>query len=1073
MSQFQIIENKLKHFLKRFYINELLKGLLLFFIFFSAFLIVIISIETFLWTNSNVRTVFFWSLVLFSLFLFVKVLLTPLLILLKFKAGMSYNEASSHIGSNFPEVSDVLLNLVQLRNKTSTSDLILASIEKKSSQIKHVPFYAAVNFKNNIKYLWFCGFPVVFYLISFFSGYSNSISNGYHRIVNYSSVFEPPAPFNFNILNDSLVVFDQQDFDLKFSITGSFIPENVKINFNGVSYFTNKIDSNTFSYRFSNLSEEVIFQIQGNNYISKNFKLLVYPSPRVFELQAIIDYPDYTKRTNDTIYNNGSFPVLFGSKVNWNVKCNSTNVVSFQFKDSVHNLKSNTNYFNLKKQFFNTTSYKLTTSNQYASAFEDYNYKLQIVPDDYPKINVISESDTTKINSEVFFNGITSDDYGVSEVVMMYYDAEYPNDKTIIKLNSSLSNVSEFRTFFPDTITLKPDKAYKILFRVKDNDPYNTKKFSYSDIFSYQIISDSLLLSQMKINNENYLDQFSKSLDKQLDLDVNLTKLKQAQDFKQSISYSDQQRINDYVKNQKATDDFFKKFSEHFKKQLAITPDSLSDKSLQKRYEDYQQKQDQQNALLKAIQKEQSKLDKEELQKKLDQLSKSQKSKNRSLKQLLELTKRLVVQQDLKKIASELSQLSKKQNLIEKTDSLNTRKNQKQINDVFDRLDDKIDASQKKNQSLQKPLNLDEINFNKDQLKDALQKALEKLDSNSTPNKSQQKASKQMKVISDILTGAASNGGDSPNQEDADMLRQVLDNLLTFSFNQEALLNFFSQNSSNDSSFSTKLAKQQQLREHFEHIDDSLFALSLRQPKIGELVNNSIEDVYYYIDKSIEELTEFNFNMGLSSQQYVITNTNVLSDFLSNVLDQMNNQLLMPGSGKSDMPLPDIIMSQQQLNKSLKQKSQPKNEGEPNSKGESSPSEDSQNYYDIYQEQMQIKATLESILKSKGLSLSQQNLEDTFNKIEDALINKQSLSRSLFYQEQLQYKLIQIEKAINTQETDSKRQSDTSYQLFYNTKSDSLKFTKDFLKPNDLLNKQQLPLQQYYKTIIQNYFNNL
>ena len=68
------------------------------------------------------------------------------------------------------------------------------------------------------------------------------------------------------------------------------------------------------------------------------------------------------------------------------------------------------------------------------------------------------------------------------------------------------------------------------------------------------------------------------------------------------------------------------------------------------------------------------------------------------------------------------------------------------------------------------------------------------------------------------------------------------------------------------------MAKQQQLREHFEHIDDSLFALSLRQPKIGELVNNTIEEVYYYIDKSVEELTEFNFNNGLS-QQHVITNT--------------------------------------------------------------------------------------------------------------------------------------------------------------------------------------------------------
>ena len=1073
MSQFNIIENKLKHFLKRFYINELLKGLLLFFIFFSAFLTVVISIEVFLWTDSSVRTIFFWSLVLFAVFLSIKFLLNPLLVLFKFKSGMSYNEASTYIGSNFPEVSDVLLNLVQLKNETATTDLILASIEKKSSQIINVPFYSAVNFKNNIKYIWFCFLPLLFYLISFYSGYSNSISEGYNRIVNYNAVFSPPAPFNFNILNDSLVVFDQQDFDLKFSITGSFIPENVKIIYNGASYFTNKDDDNTFGYRFSNLSEEVTFQIQGNDYVSKNYKLLVHPSPRVFELQSIIDYPNYTNRPNDTIYNNGSFKVLYGSKIKWNIECKSTNKVSFLIKDKVYNLHSDSDYFKFSKQLFKTTNYKLSTSNQYVSDFEDYDYKLQIEPDDYPKINVLSNTDSTSLRSEIFFNGIATDDYGVSEVALMYYGAKQPNDKTIIKLKSTLTSVSEFSAIFPDTIILKPDKEYKILFRVRDNDPYNSKKFSYSEVFSYKLVSDSLLLSQMKTNNENYLNQFSKSLDKQQDLNNNLNKLKQSQDFKKAISYSDQQRINEYIKQQNATDEFFKKFSEHFKKQLAISPETSLDKSLQKRINDFQKKQEQQNALLKALQKEQSQLDKEDLQKKLDQLSKSQKSKNRSLKQLLELTKRLVVQQDLKKIASEFSKLSEKQNLIEQTDSLNSFKNQEQINEAFDRLENKLDASQKKNENLKNPLNLDEIDFSKDQTKDALQKALDKLNSNQIPNKSQQKASKQMKVISDMLNGAASSGGDSPNQEDADMLRQVLDNLLTFSFNQESLLDLFSQTSANDSSFSTNLAKQQQLREHFEHIDDSLFALSLRQPKIGELVNNTIEEVYYYIDKSVEELTEFNFNNGLSSQQYVITNTNVLSDFLSNVLDQMNNQLLMPGSGTSDMPLPDIIMSQQQLSESLKNKIKSNKGKEPNSEGQSSPSENSQNYYDIYQEQMQIKATLESILKSKGLSLSQQNIEDTFNKIEDALINKQSLSRTLFYQEQLQYKLIQIEKAVNTQETDSKRQSKSSFNLFNNVNSDSLQLQKEFLKSKDILNKQQLPLQQYYKTIIQNYFNSL
>ena len=115
------------------------------------------------------------------------------------------------------------------------------------------------------------------------------------------------------------------------------------------------------------------------------------------------------------------------------------------------------------------------------------------------------------------------------------------------------------------------------------------------------------------------------------------------------------------------------------------------------------------------------------------------------------------MQQDLKKIASEFSKLSEKQNLIEQTDSLNSSKNQEQINDAFDILENKLDASQKKNENLKNPLNLDEIDFSNDQTKDALKKALDKLNSNEIPNKSQQKASKQMKVISDMLNGAASS----------------------------------------------------------------------------------------------------------------------------------------------------------------------------------------------------------------------------------------------------------------------------------------------------------------------------
>ncbi len=93
-------------------------------------------------------------------------------------------------------------------------------------------------------------------------------------------------------------------------------------------------------------------------------------------------------------------------------------------------------------------------------------------------------------------------------------------------------------------------------------------------------------------------------------------------------------------------------------------------------------------------------------------------------------------------------------------------------------------------------------------------------------------------------------------KEDVDMLRQVLDNVLLFSFDQEKLMKQFEKVDENHNKFASYLKKQNSLREHFEHIDDSLFALSLRQPKLSEEVNKEISDVFYNMDKALELFAE-------------------------------------------------------------------------------------------------------------------------------------------------------------------------------------------------------------------------
>ena len=121
------------------------------------------------------------------------------------------------------------------------------------------------------------------------------------------------------------------------------------------------------------------------------------------------------------------------------------------------------------------------------------------------------------------------------------------------------------------------------------------------------------------------------------------------------------------------------------------------------------------------------------------------------------------------------------------------------------------------------------------------------------------------------------------------------------------------------------------------------FALSLRQPKLSEQVNKEISEVYYNIDKSLDLLAENQLYQGISNQQFAVTAANNLANFLSDVLDNMEESMSMSAGkgGEGEMQLPDIIMSQEELNKMMEEgmkkgeKGMPKDgEGKQEGKGE-------------------------------------------------------------------------------------------------------------------------------------------
>ena len=122
-------------------------------------------------------------------------------------------------------------------------------------------------------------------------------------------------------------------------------------------------------------------------------------------------------------------------------------------------------------------------------------------------------------------------------------------------------------------------------------------------------------------------------------------------------------------------------------------------------------------------------------------------------------------------------------------------------------------------------------------------------------------------------------------------------NLITFSFKQENLFDKVQESEGQIEQFSNTVRQQKDLRDLFEHVDDSLFALSLRRVELSEFVNEQITEVYYNIDKSLESIADNQVYQGASYQQYVLTASNSLADFLANLLDNMQ-QSMQPGQGQ-------------------------------------------------------------------------------------------------------------------------------------------------------------------------------
>ncbi|ULC59725.1 hypothetical protein MBM09_01815 [Flaviramulus sp. BrNp1-15] len=1137
MSNFKNIQNKLEAFIRRYYTNELLKGAILFFAIGLLYFLFTLFVEHVLWLNTTARSILFWLFIAVELALLVKFVFIPLARLFKLQKGINYEDASKIIGQHFPEVNDKLLNVLQLNKTTSMSELLLASIEQKSLELNPVPFKLAINFKKNVGYLKYAAIPVLILILTFFTGNFNWFSDSYERVIHYKTAYEPPAPFEFFVVNDNMNAIENKDFKLIVKTAGEVTPESAQIVYNNETYYLQQKDIGEFEYVFSKPKEAITFRLNANDVTSKPYTINVVETPSILGFQMVLDYPNYTKKRDEVLKSTGNALVPEGTLVKWQLTTKATDQVQLYSKDTINFNADKSGVFEASKRLYNNYNYTLSTSNKNLNNYENLAFAIDVVKDEYPEINLRVEKDSLDLQT-LYFYGQISDDYGFNKLQLVYYPSDNESDKKHEPIPISNSNVSEFISAFPNNLNIKPGVSYDLYFQVFDNDLVNKYKSAKSNVITYRKrTQQEEEQKQLQVQSETIKD-LNKSLERFNEQEKQLEELTKTQKEKSDLNFNDQKKLESFFKRQKQQDDMMKNFNKKLKDNLEeFQKDNLKEdtfkEDLKERLKQNEEKLQQDEKLLEELKKVQEKISKEQLIDKLEELAKQNKNKKRSLEQLLELTKRFYVENKLNKLNNDLMKLAiDQERLSNKIEEENTKEKQDSLNKQFENFKKDIEELEKESKALKKPIDIPRDRLDEKEVENEQKNASEELGKKekdqpsdkekNDPNenqksnenlknaqKSQKKAAQKMKQMSQQMQSSMQAGGGEQMEEDVEMLRQILDNLVLFSFDQEALMNQFKAIEVNHNKFASYLKKQNNLREHFEHVDDSLFALSLRQPKLSEQVNKEITEVYYNIDKALSLLAENQLYQGISNQQFTITAANNLANFLSDVLDNMQESMSMSAGkgGEGDMQLPDIIMSQDELNKMMEegmkkgeqgkpQKGEGKQEGEGEKEGEKGKdgnkgkegqqqgkegnksggegegtNEDVNGLlYEIYQQQQQLRQALQDKLAKEGRSGNGDALVRRMEEIELDLLNKGFTNQTLKKMMQLKHQLLKLENATFQQGEDNKRESETNNNNFNNNTNNQIPIAKQYFKTTEILNRQALPLQQVYKKKVQTYF---
>ncbi len=1092
---YPLLLEKLKEYKKKYYRNLLVRGMIISAaLILSAFLI-INTLEYFGRFDSLIRGALFFVFIALALYAGFHWVIDPALKLLNINKQISNEEAAYQIGRYFKDVNDKLLNAIQLYSlSNSESELIRASIEQKTSQLSVVSFTDAIDLRQNRKYVRYVLPPLLLiFIILFWSPKFFTESSA--RLLHFNQEYVPVAPFSFVIKNKTLQVFKNEDFTVQLGLEGNTLPEGVYLVSNGRKFKMTSTNGRNYEYTFSKVQKPFDFYFEGSGYNSDPYRVQLISRPNLKLFNANLNYPDYLNRPTEKQENVGNLLVPEGTVIEWEFFSADTDslLVSFEAdKNSLAAQKEQDDVFTFDRKAVKSQRYQVKLKNEHGFNKEPINYFLEVIPDQFPRLSVEAFRDTALFNYLVF-GGNIADDYGFSRLGIFYEIAPAREEGANRRKGSVALPINRTQTLqnfsyqWPiDQLKLAPGDRLEYYVQVWDNDGVNGPKATKSSAFSFEIPTEEKLDANLEQSTKQTENRINSALNKASNLKKEINAIEDRLKTKKSLDYQDKKALEELLKKRNELNSEL----QQLQKQV---------ENLKKQQDRFNQSNPEMNEKVQQLQKlmnelldEETKKLYDELQKLLEnnrnsnelleKLSKKENTLEKEIERALEMFKQLQFEQKLENQIKELNELSKEQQeLSEKTqekkeDQQQLLQEQQKLNEDFEQNKEEMKELQEMNKSLEESNPMEDTKQEEQEISEKQQESTEQLQKqqNKKASESQKDAAQKMQQMAEKLSQMQNSMEMEQAQENLDDLRDILENLITLSFDQEQLMKDFRNVNQSDPRFQNLSQEQLKLKDDAKIIEDSLYSLAKRVFQIESFVTREVTSMKDHMDASGKGIKERKMGYVASEQQLAMTSMNNLALLLNDVLKQMQEQMAQAKAGKSGkknqnkQKSPGMSELQQQLNQRIESLKQSGKSGR----------ELSEELAKMAAEQEMLRRALQEFEKAykQDKNGKDGNMDELIKKMEETekdLVNKNLNNQLINRQKEILTRLLESEKSMKEQEEEERRQAQQAKDKPKPVPAQLEQYLKTKENQLELLKTIPPALSPYYKKEVDEYFKKI